>query len=123
MSPRFVPEVFCLDCCEPIVLHIPTLAPIHDRPMGQATRFVPVAVSCPRCKRVAIYDHRDQLRQMNTTQSFHEAERIVLRCAEEGCEGSLAVFSFAEPVDWQAEIDTWTFGAKVRCSNGHRFRR
>jgi hypothetical protein len=119
-SQSFYPEVACSGCGEPIVLHIPTLAPIRGNLGHLPMDFYPIAVACPRCKRVAKYDRCHQLRQMGTGLIDAEAEEVKLSCAREGCEGSLVVYSFAPKPVSQAEIDSWTFSRKVQCSSGHR---
>ena len=124
MSPRFVPEVSCLGCNEPIVLHISTLARIPDNPTGLPSgfRFHPILVLCPRCKQVAKYQHANQQRQTQSILIGAEAEEVMLRCGEPDCKGVLAVNAFGSEDVYKAGITAWTFGQGVQCSNGHPVR-
>jgi hypothetical protein len=107
-------------CNKSFFLHIPTLEFTSGDPTISPAYFKPVAVSCPHCRDVSMYECGNRKPFIPLGFPIVQARNVVLEC---NCGGTLCAFSFAGASDWEAEVSKWSFGRSARCSNNnHVFR-
>lgn len=84
--------------------------------------FHQIAVACPHCSHVAMYQRADQQRETQLHLTNAAAEIVMLRCGEPDCKGVLSVHVFGSEDWYKGGAASATFGNGVRCSNGHPVR-
>lgn len=115
-------KVVCRCCEMPILLPDATFLQQSYSRGSQPTPQDPIAIACPHCKRVAIYDQIAPPHHHEIQPSTPRAERIRVSCEEEGCGEFLIVIAVCGPTDSAQEVRlSWKFEEGVRCSNGHQF--